>query len=707
MRQILQSLKNGETLLVECPSPQMQEGSVLIKSNKSLVSKGTEGMLIGFGKSGPINKIKSQPEKVNQVIKKVKTDGLINTTKAVLNKLSEPIPLGYCNVGTIIDISTDVAEFKIGDRVISNGPHAEIINVKKNLVSKIPENVSDEAAAFTVIGAIGLQGIRLIKPKIGETVVVFGLGLIGLLSVQVLRANGCRVIGIDIDESKCELAKKYGAKAINPVRENPVKAIHSYTNNFGSDSVLITASSKNNDIILQSSEMVRKKGKIVLVGVVGLEIDRSIFYEKELSFQVSCSYGPGRYDSNYEEKGIDYPLPYVRWTEKRNFDTILKLISNKSINTDNLISRKVDLLNFNEIYENINNDKSIASIINYPDSDIDFNQSMKIDYKKNNKKKYDCNIGVIGSGNFSRMTLLPNLNNCNVNFKTLSSQTGISAESLSRKYKFEKITSNYKEIITDKSIDTVFIVTRHDSHAKIIQECLNSDKNVFVEKPLALNIDEVNSVINSIKPDSNLMVGFNRRFSPHIRLVKDSINKDKSVPLNIIINMNAGFISPEHWVHDLQIGGGRIIGEACHLIDLCVYISGSKVERICLNSLGNDSSKNTDNVSMLLKMKNGSNASINYFSNGSNQYSKERVEIYSQNRTWIIDNYERTVGYGIPGFKNLKTKVDKGHKTQFKKYIHSLKEGSQSLIPIEDIVNVTVSSIKAIDSFQKNKWIEI
>ncbi|MBT6439756.1 MAG: zinc-binding alcohol dehydrogenase, partial [Flavobacteriales bacterium] len=350
MKQILQSFKTGETILEEIPVPNVGRGSVLIQTSHSLVSLGTERMLVEFGKASIIEKARQQPDKVIQVLDKIKADGLLPTMETVFNKLGQPIPLGYCNVGKVIAVGDGVLEFIVGDRVASNGPHAEVVSVPKNLVVKIPDSVPDEDATFTVIGSIGLQGIRLLKPQLGETIVVVGLGLIGLISCQLLKANGCRVIGIDLDQSKCELAQKWGIKTVNPQKSNPVKSVMDLTHEIGADGILITASTKSNDVISQAAQMSRKQGRIMLVGVIGLNINRADFYEKELTFQVSCSYGPGRYDDQYEQKGIDYPLPYVRWTEKRNFEAILEAIKNGSLNVKDLITERVPLEDYNQIY---------------------------------------------------------------------------------------------------------------------------------------------------------------------------------------------------------------------------------------------------------------------------------------------------------------------------------------------------------------------
>ena len=712
MKQLIQSLKTGETILEEIPVPNVGRGSVLIQTSHSLVSLGTERMLVEFGKASIIEKARQQHDKVSQVLDKIKTDGLMPTLEAVFNKLGQPIPLGYCNVGEVIAIGDGVSDFTIGERVASNGPHAEVVSVPKNLVAKIPESVSNEDATFTIIGSIGLQGIRLLKPSLGETIVVIGLGLIGLITCQLLKANGCSVVGIDVDQTKCDLAKKWGIKTLNPVTTNPVKSVMDLTHNYGADGVLITASTKSNDVISQAAQMSRKRGRIILVGVVGLDINRTDFYEKELSFQVSCSYGPGRHDDSYEQKGIDYPLSYVRWTEKRNFEAILEAIKNGSLNVKELITERVPLEDYNQIYENIDSGNSIASLLIYPGLSNHELETKTITLNDSSFSRQKGVVGIIGAGNFTNMTVLPSLKGSGAHLKTIASSGGVSGTQLAKKYGIAQSTTDYKEILNDNDIDTVVITTRHDSHAKLVIESLNAGKNTFVEKPLALNHDELNQILkvyNNQKQIANslqLSVGFNRRFSPHLQKVKQSLGQNGGA-INIIATMNAGFIPKDHWVHDLESGGGRIIGEACHLIDVCVFLSGSLVESVCMNNLGESSDSVTDNASILLKFQNGSNAVINYFSNGSKKYSKERVEVYSQERTWIVDNYRKTEAFGVNGFRTLKTKMDKGHKNQFHELIQRTQNGGKPLIPIDEIINVTQASFAAIESMETRKWIKV
>ncbi len=707
MLQIIQDLKKGNTILEEIPSPIVSKGSVLIKTRCSLVSLGTEKMLVEFGKGNLISKARQQPEKVKQVLDKIKTEGLIPTLEAVFNKLDEPLPLGYCNSGVVIGVGENVTEFKIGDRVASNGHHAEIVNVPKHLCARIPDNVTDEEAAFTVIGSIGLQGIRLVNPTMGETVVVIGLGLIGLITTQLLLSNGCNVIGFDYDEDKIALAQKLGIQAFNSGKSDGVKIVETLTEGIGCDAVIITASTKSNDVISQAAQMSRKKGRIVLVGVIGLDIQRSDFFKKELSFQVSCSYGPGRYDEDYEQKGMDYPIGYVRWTEQRNFNTILNALSKKQLNVNPLITERVLLQNYLSIYSNMGG-KSIASILKYS-SEADPSKT-SIETKKSTYQETKGTIGIIGAGNFTKMTVMPALKGSGAHYRYISSLGGLTAKSLANKYGFDFSTTDYKQILQDSTVDIVMITTRHNLHAKMTIEALSKGKHVFVEKPLALNQVELDNIIDAysrVTVPVTLSVGFNRRFSPHAIKAKQLLGERNNTPISIIATMNAGFIPNEVWVQDLSVGGGRIIGEACHFIDLMNYLTNSEVTSVSMCGLGVNPSENTDNAIITLKFKNGSQGVINYFSNGSKSYPKERIEIYSQSRTLVIDNFRKLEGFGFKSFSSLKTRLDKGHKEQFKRLIETVKKGGQPLIPFDSIVNTTKATFCALQSLKESRWIDL
>lgn len=702
MKQIIQSFKTGETILEEIPAPVVKDGYVLIKSTRSLVSLGTERMLVEFGRANMLQKAMQQPERVKQVLGKIKTDGVKPTLQAVFNKLGQPLPLGYCNVGTVIAVGGGVQGITIGDRVASNGPHAEFVCVPQNLVAHIPANVSDEAATFTVIGSIGLQGLRLCDPKLGETIVVVGLGLIGMITAELLVANGCRVVGIDPDKAKIEIAKKKGIIAISPTEGNdPVRFVQSATEGNGADGVIITASAKTDEIIAQAAKMSRKRGRIILIGVIGLNISRADFYEKELTFQVSCSYGPGRYDDSYEKEGNDYPLPFVRWTEQRNFTAVLDMISRGKLDVVSLVTSRVPLSDYGKIYNDIGNRDAIASIIEYPES---ITHSPTVSVSDGAFAAGKGGIGIIGAGNFTSMTMLPILGEINAPIYSIASASGVTGTALAKKYKIGKSTTDYKSIFDDATIDLAIITTRHNEHARMAAEALRAGKHVFVEKPLSIDREGLDDVLAAYNGSKTLTVGFNRRFSPHSMAIKKAIG---DAPVNVIATMNAGAIPANVWVHDMKTGGGRIIGEACHYMDLITYFTGSRIKAVCMNAMGVNPQENTDNASILLQYENGSTGVINYFANGSKEYSKERIEVYSQERTLVCDNFQQTVGYGTKNFSKLKTNTDKGHAAQFKLLVERVKTGGGALIPFDDIVNTTLAGIAAVESLRKRTWVEV
>lgn len=704
MKQIIQDLKIGATILEEVPVPQVRSGYILVKTTRSLVSLGTERMLVEFGKASLIDKVRQQPDRVKQVLDKIKTDGLLPTLEAVFNKLNQPLPLGYCNVGVVVAVGKGVTEFSVGDRVASNGNHAEFVCVPKNLAAKIPDNVTDDQATFTVIGSIGLEGIRLIKPELGETIVVVGLGLIGLISAQLLIASGCNVIGIDFDQSKVDLARSFGVDAVNPaLGTDSVAYVESATGGVGADAVLITASTKSDDVVHQACEMSRKRGRIVLTGVVGMNMRRDDFYKKELSFQVSCSYGAGRYDEEYENKGRDYPLPYVRWTEKRNFEAILQALGSGRLNVTSLISEIVDLDDYGQIYGDMRRKGTIASILRYSDN---AKPERVVPVAGARLMPPSGTIGIIGAGNFTSSTVIPALAKAGANVKYIASAQGLSAKILAKKIGAPYATSDYREILRDSDVSLVLITTRHNMHASGVLEAIAAGKHVFVEKPLCLNLEELHKIEEAYESASGitLTVGYNRRFSPFAKKIKELAGDG---PKHIVATMNAGFIPPGMWVHDMEIGGGRIIGEACHFIDLCSYLAGSRVVRVCANAMGDNPEDNTDNVSILLKYANGSNAVINYFANGSKAYQKERVELFSQGRVFVLENWRKLQAFGVKGFSGMKSSIDKGHKAEFALLCEKAVSGGEPLIPFDSIVNTTKASFAVIRSIKENGWIDV
>jgi len=615
--------------------------------------------------------------------------------------------LGYSNAGRVIAVGRGVTSLQVGDRVASNGHHAEYVLVPENLTAKIPDGVSDDAAAFTVVAAIGLQGIRLAAPTLGESVVVIGLGLIGLLTAELLKANGCRVIGIDPDERKLSMAADKGIETLNPASGNdPVKSVMGITRGVGADAVIITASAQGDEILHQAASMSRKRGRIVLVGVVGLNMRRADFYEKELTFQVSCSYGPGRYDDAFEQQGVDYPLPFVRWTEKRNFEAVLQAMASGLLQVDPLITQRVALSDFQQIYGDISQSDTIAAILTYPDNDVPHRvvpiQSVAF-------APTSGTMAIIGAGNFASATLVPSLKKAGAKLKYIVSARGLTAKSLAKKAGAAFASSDYNEVLRDEDVSLTVITTRHDLHAPMVLESLRAGKHTFVEKPLCLNHTELEQIVATYseqhaKHAITLSVGFNRRFAPLAQRMK---NMAGSGPVNIVATMNAGFIPASSWVHDLTTGGGRIIGEACHYIDLCSFLAGSQVVSVCMNALGPDPGEQTDNASILLRYANGSNAVINYFSTGHKAYAKERIELHAQGKTLVLDNWRSLKGYGIKGFNEVKTRQDKGHDAQFALLVKRIEGGGEALIAFDEIVNTTRASFAALESLKEGRWVDV
>ncbi len=697
MRQILQDMANGGTTVTEAPAPQCTSGHVLIATTTSLISAGTERMLVGFGKASLIDKARQQPEKVKMVLEKVQTDGLLTTYDAVKSKLAQPLALGYCNVGVIHEIGHGVDGLKVGDRVVSNGPHADVVKVPKNLCAKIPDQVSDEAAAFAVVASIGLQGIRLAEPTLGECFVVTGAGLIGLLTIQMLRANGCRVLAIDFDQSKLELAKQFGAEVCNPGRgEDPVATGLAFSRGLGIDGVIITASTKVSDPVTQAARMSRKRGRIILVGVTGLELNRSDFYEKELSFQVSCSYGPGRYDAEYEDKGHDYPLGFVRWTEQRNFIAVLDMLAAGTLNVEPLITHRFDFEDAPQAYNVLTEDQAgLGILLKYP-SAIALRLGQNVVLKPIQVEPENAVVGFIGAGNYASRILIPAFKKASAQLHTIVTAGGINGVIHGSKTGFAEASTDLNAMLQHPEINTVAIVTRHNSHASMVEKVLAAGKHVFVEKPLALHVDEIDRIEQLYQQQSTtdrysrVMVGFNRRFAPQVQKMKALLDTVKE-PKSFIMTMNAGAIPAEHWTQDLQIGGGRIIGEACHFIDLMRFLAGSKIVSIQARRMGETDAVQVleDKASMTFGFEDGSFGTIFYLANGASSFPKERIEIFTAGRVLQLDNFRKLKGFGWPGFNKMNLwRQDKGQEACAAAFVESIRQGQPTPIPADEIFEV-------------------
>ena len=699
MKQILQSLGSGKTEIVDVPIPSFAFNQLLIKTSVSLISAGTERMLLSFGKAGSIGKIKQQPEKVKQVLEKIKTDGLITTFEAVKSKLDQPISLGCCNVGRVIGIGDCVENFSIGDRVLSNGAHSEVVCVPKNLCVKIPDSVSDESAVFAVLGAIGLQGIRLAHPTLGEIVVVLGLGLIGLLTVQLLHAHGCRVLGADFDPAKLALARIFGAETVDLSQgEDVVSRAVVFSRGRGVDAVLITASTKSSDPVHYAGLMCRKRGRIVLVGVTGLELLREDFYKKELSFQVSCSYGPGRYDPEYEDKGNDYPIGFVRWTEQRNMEAVLDMMAGGKLNVQPLISHCFEIEQAEQAYQMLDSDRGVLGIIlrypqiTTPEKIILLRTLPTVGNILGNQSV----VAFVGAGNYASRTLIPAFKKTESRLHTVVSGQGASAVIHGRENGFEYASTDYEAVLHSSAINTIVIATRHNQHAQQVIQALKAGKHVFVEKPLVITDMELQQVKKVYQetarqfPGQKMMVGFNRRFAPQIQKIKALLNTIKS-PKYLVMTVNAGFIPADHWTQDPQIGGGRLIGEGCHFIDLLRFLVGEKITeaQVLDMTLESDHLPKDENITITLKFADGSLGTVHYFANGHKQVSKERLEVSTAGRVLQLDNFRKLIGYGWPGFKKMSLwKQDKGQFCAVRAWVSAIETGSESPICFEEIVDV-------------------
>jgi predicted dehydrogenase/threonine dehydrogenase-like Zn-dependent dehydrogenase len=708
--QILQNLKTGQTEVADVPTPAPRRGQLLIATRASLVSAGTERMLVEFGKAGWIDKARQQPDKVRLVLDKIRTDGLQPTLEAIFNKLSQPLPLGYCNVGQVSELGVGVTGFAVGDRVISNGKHAEIVSVPVNLCAKVPDAVSDEEAAFTVLGAVALQGIRLVQPTLGEAVVVTGMGLVGLLTVQLLRAHGCRVLGIDFDPEKLALARRFGAEVVDlDSGQDPVKAAEVFSRGRGVDAVIVTAATRSSEPMHQAARMCRKRGRIILVGVTGLELSRDDFFKKEISFQVSASYGPGRYDPNYEEKGQDYPVGFVRWTEQRNFEAVLDMMADGRLDVRPLISHRFPIAEASQAYELVGGSgPSLGILLQYPGLEVtpasrtvSLAQTHTRAAPASEAARSKVAVSFLGAGNYATSVLIPAFRQAGARLASVASGAGVTGLHAGRKFGFAETTTDANGLVTHAGTDAVVITTQHDSHARFVLQALQGGKHVFVEKPLCLTIDELKSIESAWQDASArerdraqvplLMVGFNRRFAPQIQTIKRLLG-GATGPKSFVMTVNAGAIPAEHWTQDPEAGGGRIVGEACHFIDLLRFLAASPIAAWRRTSMA---SPTGDTTTVTLEFKDGSIGTVHYFANGPKSFPKERLEVFASGRVLQLDNFRKLTGFGWPGFRNMNLwRQDKGQMACARAFVDAVAGRGPAPIPFEELVEVARVSIE-------------
>ncbi|UOF17305.1 bi-domain-containing oxidoreductase [Lysobacter capsici] len=712
MQQVLQNLRDGSTEVADVPAPALRRGHLLIRSHITLVSAGTERMLVEFGKANMLQKARQQPDKVRMVLEKIRTDGLATTLDAVRSKLDQPLALGYCNVGTVIGVGPGVSGFEIGDRVASNGKHAEVVAVPVNLCAKIPDNVGDEAAAFTVLGAIALQGIRLVQPTLGETVVVTGLGLIGLITVQLLRAHGCRVLGIDYDPAKLAIAREYGAETVDLSKnEDPLAAAAAFSRGRGVDAVLITASTKSNEPVAQAAHMCRKRGRIVLIGVTGLELSRADFYEKELSFQVSCSYGPGRYDPSYEERGNDYPVGFVRWTEQRNFEAVLDMMASRAVQVQSLVTHRYGIAEAEHAYAVLGGgEPSLGIVLDYGLGEDIPEQLMRRKVPLHAKPSANevpseaggSAIAFVGAGNYAGRVLIPAFARTGAKLHTLITNNGVGSVHYGKKFGFRNASTDTDAVLRDASVGSMVIATQHGSHAELVFKSLRRGKHVFVEKPLCLTLEELQTIEKAHSEQSVygippvLMVGFNRRFAPQVRKMHALLAGVRE-PKAFVMTVNAGAIPADHWTQDPQLGGGRLIGEACHFVDLLRFLADSPIVSHQLTAVGNVAGVGirSDRVSFTLSFADGSFGTVHYLANGDKSFPKERLEVFAAGRVLQLDNFRRLRGYGWPGFTRMNLwRQDKGQAACAQAFMQAVQGQAPAPIPIEQILEVARVTIE-------------
>ncbi len=695
--------------IIEVPAPLVEKGKILVKNYFSVISAGTEGKTVSDARLGYIAKAKARKKELQTIIEMAKTQGLWNTYKIVMNKLEAPSTLGYSSAGQVLQVGENIYDIKPGDFVACAGLeacHAEIVAVPYNLCVKVNNSAYLKQSAFVALGAIALQGIRRSQASLGENVLVIGLGTIGLLTIQILNAAGCRTFGIDIDDWAVQKAKESGAFLALPRNTKGIEPLFiEQTNGNGFDAVIITAGTSSLDPINFAGRVCRKKGKVVIVGAVPTGFDREPYYKKELDLLISTSYGPGRYDKQYEEKGINYPIGYVRWTEKNNMQAFIDLIEYQKIDLNKIITHTFKLEDAPLAYEMILNKKEKYSgiVIQY---DEWVNNANTIQITTSNfTKTPNLNIGFIGAGSFAQNTLLPILKG-NYLLNTVVTHHGNTSYYVAKKFGFINASTNPLDILNNSQINTVFITTHHNTHADYVIKSLESGKHVFVEKPLCLNNEELETIKSVYNKHASqyLLVGFNRRFSPFAKKIRDILQAQQKKA--ILIRVNAGSIPADHWIQDKNIGGGRIIGEVCHFIDFASFIAQSPIKTVFASAL-NDTQNLQDTVTISLTFDNESIASISYFSNGSKQIPKEYIEIYADGTTIIIDDFKKmTIAEKTKQKIKLSTQ-DKGHKNEINSFIESIKKGLPTPIPFDEIYNVTKATFYVIESLKVGKSLSL
>lgn len=712
MKQVLQNIRDGKTVVSEVPLPFIKPGMALIRTGASLVSAGTERMVVEFAEKSLLGKARSRPDLVRQILDKARREGLLSTIEATFNRLDQPMALGYSSAGTVVQVGSGITNIKPGDRVACAGGgfavHAEYALVPKNLLVPLPDTVDFESAAFATLGAIALHGFRLSEARLGERVAIIGMGLLGLLAAGIARTAGCQVFGVDLSPVRIELANHLGFKSV--LRSEAVTLARSFSAGQGFDSVLICADSRSNDPVELAGQIARDRASVVAVGAVGFHIPRKIYYEKELKFLVSRSYGPGRYDPTYEEKGQDYPPGYIRWTEGRNISAFVSLIADGKLDVKSLISHRFPIEQAPQAYELITGKLGqpfLGVLLIYPEIQ-DSTPSSRLEIQPTQSiPAHSISLGVLGAGNYANAVFLPMVKKTgDVILKGVVSAAGLSSAQAARKYGFEFASSNEQDILSNDQINLVAILTRHSAHSRQVIAAMQAGKHVFCEKPLAINQTDYLRIEEFLatQPAVSLTVGFNRRFAPHAIQLKKFL-ASTGEPLSLHYRINAGFLPLNHWLHDPEVGGGRIIGEGCHFIDFLTYLAGCLPISVSAQSLPDNGVYNQDNVHLTYTFQNGSVGTITYLANGDKSFSKERVEVFSGGRVGILDDF-RTLHLIENGSRKSFTsrlRQDKGHAGLWKAFLQSIHAGVQPPISYAELLGVTNASLVSVNALNSGK----
>jgi len=711
MKQLLQNIKTGKPSVEDVPIPTPRAGQALVKVDASLVSAGTERMMV----KNLVSQARSRPDLVRQVIDKARREGVTSTARAVFNRLDQPMAPGYSSAGTIVALGNDMDGFRIGQRVACAGAgyaaHAEYNVVPRNLLTPVPDNVDFESAAFTTLGAIALHGFRLAEPQIGENVAIIGIGLLGLLTAQIAAAAGCNVLGIDVDPSRIQLASSLGLRGVS--REEAVDASAVFTANRGFDAIIICADTSSNDPVELAAAIARDRARVVATGAVGLSLPRKSYFEKEISFVNSRSYGPGRYDLNYEEQGNDYPIGYVRWTEGRNFEAIVDLMQKGQLLVKPLITHRFDISEATQAYEVITgktNEPFLGVLLTYPDVSENIEESKTVRFNVQTLKRSNVvTLGVLGAGLFANSVLLPSIKKVgDIELVGIASSGGLHAGHAGKKFGFQYATSEDDQVINDSNVNTIAILTRHNTHADLVVKALQAGKHVFVEKPLAINSEQLAMISELLQKSESclLTVGYNRRFSPFAQQLY-SAYKNRTEPMYIHYRVNAGLIALNHWIQDPEIGGGRIIGEGCHFVDFITFLVGTVPVAVTAHALPNNGKYREDNVSMTFTFADGSIGVVDYLANGDKSLPKERVEVFSGGQVALLDDFVSLQTIKDGKKKEIKGAQNKGWVEEWNVFARSIRKGGEPPIPYEQLIAVTKATFAAMESLRNKEPVKL